>query len=160
MKFMKAGSQHSDVVYTPVPLAQRLVEHFNPTGRVLDACRGGGAFDHPSVTDWCEIAEGRDFLKCNESWDWIISNPPWSEFNLFNRHALAHSDNVVWLYHLPGLLTNRRLRDGDKQHWLREIILIDAPPPPWPQSGFQVAAAWWSKTEGPMQWTDWRKKNV
>jgi hypothetical protein len=157
MKFMKRGSQKSDIVLTPTDLAQRIINHVRPSGRVLDPCRGEGAFDHLLVTDWCEISEDKDFFQWGERVDWIIGNPPWSQFGDFNRHALDTADNVVWLYHIPGLLTKRRIKDAtDRGFNLREIILIDTPPDPWPQSGFQVAVAWWSRTADRMTWTDWR----
>lgn len=158
MKYMKRGSGNCDRVFTPHPLAQRIMETFKPSGSVLDPCRGEGAFDHPLVTDWCEIEQGRDFFLWGEDVDWIIGNPPWSLFSDFNRHALDHADNVVWLYHLAGLLTKRRIKDAtDRGFSLRRLILIDTPPPPWPQSGFQVAVAHWSRQKGPLIWEDWRE---
>jgi len=154
---MKRGSGVCDRVYTPRELALRLVRHFNPRGVVLDPCRGEGAFDGPLVTDWCEIEEGRDFFSWGGHADWIIGNPPWSLFSDFNRHALERGDNVVWLYHLAGHLTKRRIKDAtDRGFSLRQLVLVDTPPEPWPQSGFQVAAAHWSREKGPLIWEDWR----
>ena len=51
---------------TPEYLAKEIIEHFNPTGRILDPCRGEGAFydNYPEGDhDWCELGEGRDFLQ-------------------------------------------------------------------------------------------------
>lgn len=162
MKYMKRGSQKDDVVLTPHTLAQKIISHLNPQGVVLDPCRGEGAFDHPLVTDWCEITEGRDFLQWRGHADWIIGNPPWSQYNAFNQHALQHADNIAWLYHLPGLLTKRRLLDAKESgHVLTELILIDTPPKPWPQSGFQVAVGVWRRLHNvqsnTIAWMDWRE---
>ena len=155
---MKARSQKDDVVYTPKEVAQRIIEHLQPSGIVMDPCRGGGAFDHPLVTHSCEIQDGTDFLQWDGRADWIIGNPPWSQFNEFNCHALDRCNAVAWLYHIPGLLTRRRMRDASRRgFFLDEIILLDTPPPPWPQSGFQVAVAVWRRggPVGGIRWTDW-----
>ncbi len=90
-----------DVVYTPRPLAKRIIDHFAPTGRVLEPCKGDGAFfdQFPDTCekDWCEISLGRDFFDYNEKVDWIITNPPYSTYNEFLNHALSIADNVVFL---------------------------------------------------------------
>ena len=39
------------MVMTPVYLAKEIIEHFNPTGRILDPCRGTGAFYDNFNTD-------------------------------------------------------------------------------------------------------------
>ena len=54
-----------DIVYTPRDLALDIIQHYNPTGRILDPSCGDGAFLHQfpgSDTDWCELEQGRDFL--------------------------------------------------------------------------------------------------
>jgi len=52
-----------------------------PSGRVLEPCRGGGAFAKALPgCDWCDLAAGRDFLAAKGRWDWIVSNPPYSQF--------------------------------------------------------------------------------
>jgi hypothetical protein len=155
---MTKGSGVNDVVYTPRELALQIVEHFGPQGKVLDPCRGRGEWDHPLINKWCEISEGVDFFDWKENVDWIIGNPPWSIFTPFSEHALSLADNVVWLYHIPGLLTKRRIKDATKWgHTLKELIMIDTPQSPWPQSGFQVAVGHWSRGNGKMKLTDWRK---
>jgi hypothetical protein len=32
----------------------------------------------PKGADWCEIQNGRDFLKAEGRWDWAVGNPPFS----------------------------------------------------------------------------------
>ncbi len=69
----------SDVVYTPDWCAQDMLDWFKPCGRVLDPCKGAGAFfdKMPAGAEWCEIREGRDFFEWREPMNWIVSNPPY-----------------------------------------------------------------------------------
>jgi hypothetical protein len=44
----------TDVVLTPDAIAADVVKHFRPTGRMLDPCRGNGAFwKHMPGAEWC-----------------------------------------------------------------------------------------------------------
>jgi hypothetical protein len=92
-------AQAGDAVYTPDWCVADMVRYFQPTGRILEPCKGGGAFLRhlPPETFWCEIREGRDFFAWSEHVDWIITNPPYSIGREFLRHALSVSDNVVFL---------------------------------------------------------------
>ncbi len=96
-----------DVVYTPRALAQSIIGHFEPTGTVLEPCRGSGHFYEAFPTDlvrhYCEIDEGLDFFDWHNPVDWIISNPPWSQFRAFNLHAMGLATNVVWIIPLVHL---------------------------------------------------------
>jgi hypothetical protein len=67
----------NDLVCTEAEVARRLIDHFGPTGRILDPSRGYGAFydNLPETRYWCETRDGRDFLACNEPFDWIMTNP-------------------------------------------------------------------------------------
>lgn len=60
-----------DRVYTPSWCAADMVDHFKPSGRVLEPCRGDGAiYDRlPSGALWCEIDEGKDFFQWTDSID-------------------------------------------------------------------------------------------
>lgn len=72
---------------------------FNISGKVLEPCKGEGAFLKylPSDTDWCEIADGKNFYDYNQKVDWIVTNPPYSDFNRFLEHSFDLADNVVLL---------------------------------------------------------------
>jgi hypothetical protein len=136
-----------DLVMTPPVLAARIVQYFKPTGRVLDPCRGQGAFYNalakmPGVTaEWCELAEGRDFFEQEGHFDWIISNPPWSKFRRFLNHAMAIADNIVFLATLTHFVTRARLRDiAGAGFGMRQALLFNNPPRPWPGGGFQLVA--------------------
>lgn len=90
--------KESDIVMTPDWCAELVVSHFKPAGRVLDPCRGDGAF-YNLIPDceWCEIREGRDFYKVSENYDWVVSNPPYSVFSDFLRHSFKVADNILYL---------------------------------------------------------------
>jgi hypothetical protein len=51
----------------------------------------------PEGSDWCEITKGRDFYDYNEKVDWIVTNPPYSDFDKFLAHSFELADNVVFL---------------------------------------------------------------
>ena len=98
MPFVKGknGNDTTDKVYTPDPIAKLIISKFNPTGKVLDAFRGKGAFynNYPADVekDWCEIDEGKDFFEYTDHVDWIITNPPYKYCTDFILKALELVD--------------------------------------------------------------------
>jgi hypothetical protein len=50
-------------------------------GKVLEPCKGEGAFLQYYLTDadWCEIAEGKNYYDYEKKVDWIVTNPPYSD---------------------------------------------------------------------------------
>lgn len=88
-----------DVVFTPNDIAKGIVNHLKPQGNCLDPCRGDGAFLGAigGNCDYCEIAEGKDFFDYHKKLDWIIGNPPYSNFKDFLEHAFELADNVSYL---------------------------------------------------------------
>ena len=119
-------------------------EGFRPSGRILEPCRGQGAFtDIMLGCDWCEIDEGRDFLSTEGQWDWIVTNPPWSQFRDFLRHGMEVADNIVFLCLINAWFMRARQRDIESAGFgLVEILHLPVPPPPWPQTGFSLGAGW------------------
>lgn len=91
--------RRGDVVFTPDWCAADMVNHFRPSGRVLEPCRGDGVFMRhlPADARWCEISEGIDFFAWTDRVDWIVTNPPYSKTRPFMRHAFKVADNVVFL---------------------------------------------------------------
>lgn len=138
----------NDCVMTPPSLAAAIIAHFKPTGALLDPCRGTGAFydafPSSSLRDWCEITQGRDFLTrdfAGERYAWTITNPPWSQIRPFLARAMKVSDNVVYLCLVNAFWMKARLADMRTAGFgIREILLLDTPPKPWPQTGFQLGA--------------------
>jgi hypothetical protein len=91
-------AQEGDVVYTPDWCVADMVRHFKPKGRILEPCKGGGAFmRHLPNAFWCEIADGRDFFAWSDPVDWIMTNPPYSLMREFLRHSIAVAENIVFL---------------------------------------------------------------
>ena len=89
----------NDIVFTPDWLANKICKMFPISGRVLEPCKGEGAFLKylPNDTLWCEIADGKNYYDFNESVDWIVTNPPYSDFNRFLEHSFALAENIVLL---------------------------------------------------------------
>lgn len=66
---------------TPAQLAKDLIKHITieQTDIVLEPFKGEGAFydNLPQCQkEWCEIAQGRDWLSHTTMVDWVITNPP------------------------------------------------------------------------------------
>lgn len=78
-----------DNYYTPEELSIKLIPivPLIQGDLVIDPCKGKGAFynNYPSIVrkDYFEIDEGKDFLKSNVLCDWIITNPPYSNLNIW-----------------------------------------------------------------------------
>lgn len=89
----------ADVVYTPTEVSRNIVEHLKPTGVCLDPCKGDGAFYNylPEGKQYCEIAEGKDFFEWKGKVDWVIGNPPYSNFIDFLEYSFEIADNVSFL---------------------------------------------------------------
>ena len=107
-KYAKINS--SDVVFTPDWLARRIVSLFDIQGSVLEPCKGEGAILKylPPNTEWCELAEGKNFYNYNKKVDWIITNPPYSDFDRFLYYSLKISSNFVFLAPLSKIFKNMR----------------------------------------------------
>ena len=87
-----------DVVYTPAWVAEDMALHFRPAGRILDPCRGRGAFtDAFPAAEWCEITEGRDFFEWRVPVDWVVGNPPYSLTRRWFRHSYTIADHLLYL---------------------------------------------------------------
>jgi len=129
---------------TPEWLAKEIIQHFSPSGILLDPCRGTGAFYDQfdaKTKDWCELAEGKDFLTYNQKVDWIITNPPWSKMQQFLLHGMKVSDNIVYLTTINHYTTKKRIRDMRENNFaIKEIYCVPTPQKPWPQLGFQLGA--------------------
>jgi len=132
-----------DRVMTPPGLARAIIEHFKPSGRMLEPCRGAGAFlKAMKGADWCEIERGRNFFDYKKNVDWIVTNPPWSLLRAFLKKAMEVSDNVVFLCTVNHFWTKARVADiKEAGFYTAEIALIDPyPNPEFPASGFQLGA--------------------
>lgn len=149
----------NDKIYTPRDLAKRIVYHFKPLGRILEPCRGGGAFSDLMDCEWCEIDEGRDFFDYTDTPNWIITNPPFSLVREFLIHSYEIGAwNIVLLVPVNHVLGMKaRMRDMKEYGYsVKEIILVDTPKE-FPSSGFQYCVAHIVKGElSNIHLTDWR----
>ena len=144
----------NDRVYTPPELAKQIIDHFKPSGRILDPCRGKGAFsDLMPGCDWAEIDEGRNFFDTLEKYDWIVTNPPWSQFRPFLKHSMEIADNIIFLCLTNAWFMRARQRDMKEAGFgMVEILDLPMPPKPWPQTGFCLSATWVKRNhQGPIK---------
>ena len=139
-----APSGGNDRVFTPTQTAKLIVDHFMPCGRILEPCKGEGAFsDLMPGCDWCEIEKGVDFFEASGKWDWIVTNPPWSKFRDFLKHGMKVADNIVFLSLVNAWFMKARQRDMlEAGFGMVEIFYVPVPPVPWPQAGFSLGACW------------------
>ena len=143
----------NDIVMTPPYLADKLVRYFIPPNvSVLEPCAGNNAFvDALSncnglLIDWCEISKGRDFFDYKEKHDWIITNPPFSQFRAFLKHSMELADNIVFLSLINAFFMKARLRDMKESNFnFHTIMCLATPPAPWPQFGIQLGAIYIKK---------------
>lgn len=115
----------SDIIYTPPNIAKEIVEHFKPSGRILDPCRGGGAFaDEMPGCEWCELREGKNFFEWRKPVDWIVSNPPYSILDEWLIHSYTVATNIVYLLPLPKLFNSaQRLRMITELGGIKELLV-------------------------------------
>ena len=116
----------SDIVMTPISIAIKVVEEFAPYGSCLEPCRGSGNIYNqlPEPKDWCEITQGKDFLDYQGNVSWIITNPPYSIYDVFLEKCFEVADNVVLLVPIAKAFKSMRIErlvdayGGLKKIWL------------------------------------------
>jgi hypothetical protein len=115
-----------DIVMTDRVVARKIVEHFRPHGRILDPCKGTGAFlDEMPGAEWCEVREGRDFFEWKDRVDWIVSNPPFSIFYEWLMHSMTIADDIVYLIPLSKVWqSNRVIRAVHEWGGLKETLIV------------------------------------
>ena len=137
----------NDRIMTPIYLCKKIVEHFKPTGKILEPCSGTGNFLKvlPANTDWCEIDKGKDFFDYNNKVDWIITNPPYSKYRAFLNKSMEIANNIVFLQLINAIWYKARLRDMFSHNFgIKEIFLLDTPKE-FPQFGFQMGCVYFQK---------------
>ena len=88
----------ADKVYTRQETAKWIMDYFNPKGSILEPAAGKNVFYDLFEGDRyrCEIDDGIDFFDWDKRVDWIITNPPYSIYDLFLEKAFLIADNVVF----------------------------------------------------------------
>lgn len=129
----------NDKIMTPAWLAEKIVKHFRPSGKILEPCCGTGSFlQYLPNADYYEIDKGKDFLEATGKWDWIITKPPYSIYRKFLNKSMEVADNVVFLQSINTTFYKARMRDMfNNDFGIKEIYLIDTPKE-FPQFGFQM----------------------
>lgn len=127
---------------TPHHLAVQLAARVRPSGKILEPCAGNGNFVRAlrpyGDVRWCEIDLGVDFFQWTEPVDWIVTNPPWSQFANFLKHSLTIADHVALMSTVNHWWTGYRvrlIREGGFRY--QHLILFD-PPDSFPATGFQL----------------------
>ncbi len=126
LSLLKNDVLPSDIVYTPDNIALDIISFFKPTGKCLDPCRGDSAFYKylPSGSEWCEIADDRDFFNYNKSIDWIVGNPPYSIFADFLSHSFKLSSNVVYIVPTNKIFQSFKIMDKIENYGGIKAILV------------------------------------
>ena len=118
-------STANDVVMTKEETAIAIIAHFHPSGSIMEPCKGTGSFFNnlPANTFYCEITEGIDFLTCEQKVDWIITNPPFSIFDLFLLKSFELADNVVFFCPLNKVFKSKKIDQAIKEYGgIKEVI--------------------------------------
>lgn len=121
MSATNRGSKRNEYDFYATPewctigLMQKLNVDKSKSLRALEPCIGEGAIadvikPYFETLDWCEIQKGKDFLtyKPEKSYDFIITNPPFSKAEEFIHHSLTMADCVVMLLRLNFLGGQKR----------------------------------------------------
>ena len=141
--FLRALREHAARTETLLRAAGDCAEAQACTGRSRPLRRpppGVHGARHSRCIFWCEIKRGRDFFAWRERVDWIVTNPPWSQFRSFLQHATRLADHVVFLVTVNHLWTKARLGDlAAAGFGLKEIALVETPRT-FPPLGFQLGA--------------------
>src|SRR5688572_1901091 len=134
----------NDTVMTPQWLADAIVDELRPSGVLLEPCSGDGAFvaalSRYGVVKSCNSLAQENFYFWGERVDWIVTNPPWSDFRGFLSHAMGLASHVVFLATVNHWWTKRRVDDVRTAGFGYRTLLLTPWPKEFPASGFQLGA--------------------
>ena len=128
-KLAKKVEKDNNIVMTNPTMAIDLIATipFVDNDIVLEPCKGTGSFynNFPNNTNniYCEINEGKDYLKFNEMVDYTISNPPFVPRKLFWSFQCKAMDttrkSIYWLINMSALnvFTPKRLDEMADKGW-------------------------------------------
>ena len=127
-KSQKSAKQ--DVLYTPPAVAKTMVElcKLRKDDSVLDPSRGNGVFFNlfPEFVrkDWCEITEGRDFFECEDHFDWVIGNPPYSCWDDWLEKTCLIATNFCYLFSFLNFTPTRLNKIYEKGFGLTKVHVV------------------------------------
>lgn len=118
----------ADTVFTSYRTAQWIVDYFKPHGTILEPAAGKNVFFDLFTNEQkfrCEITDGIDFFDWEKQVDWIITNPPYSIYDLFLQKAFSVSNNVVFFVPIAkAFKSNKVQKMVMKYGGLREIVYM------------------------------------
>lgn len=147
----------NDKIMTPETIAKMIIGQFPLSGSVLDPFRGQGAFYNnlPDNIDkhWAEIDDGVDFYDEHRHFDWIISNPPYSDFTRVMQHSYEIADNIVYLIPLNKIVSSwGRVKDLQRYGGLVSLYILPAGKCGFP-FGFPACVAYFKRGyHGDVKW--------
>ncbi len=141
---------HLDFYETPIKTTQKLLEHFDVRGKLLEPAAGKGAIlkavGHPkenvtaldiqpsfreSLCDYADEVRIQDFLEYKDKkFDTIIANPPFSQSEAFIRHAFSLLDEggkMAFLLRLPFLASVKRYSLFQELRPVQILVLSQRP---------------------------------
>lgn len=112
---------------TPFETARWIVDYFEPQGTILEPAAGENVFyDLFSIEKYrCEITDGIDFFEWDKKVDWIITNPPYSIYDLFLEKSFSVADNVVFFAPIQKALKSEKIEKMVLNYGgLKEIVFM------------------------------------
>lgn len=149
----------NDEIYTPEPIAKWIIEQLpiKDTDTLYDPFKGGGVFynNFPTANTkhWSEIKEGKDFFDFHTKVDWIISNPPYSQYTEVMKHSYEIADNICYLIPLTKVVSSwGRCLDLEAFGGIVKLWIMPASKCKFP-FGFPLAACWFKRGyKGPIDY--------
>lgn len=144
----KKNKPSQDKIYTPRPLAKQIVDHFAPSGRILEPCYGDGAFiealaPYASSLHGCELEDQIDYFewRSKDRYDWIVTNFPFSKYKDFLKKSMNDANQIIsfgTINHILALKARLRLVK-EYNFGIKEVLLTETPKG-WSTGGFQCGA--------------------
>ncbi len=118
----------ADKVYTKESTAKWIVDYFNPSGSILEPAAGKDVFYNLFKTNEkfrCEIDDGIDFLTFDKKVDWIITNPPYSIYDIFLEKSFETANDVVFFVPIAKAFKSNKIQQMViKYGGLKEIVYM------------------------------------
>lgn len=123
---IKYSKNSNDEFYTPIALAKKCIQFtpFCDGDSLFDSAYGKGVFYH-NFPESNPKGYSTDFFYEDTSWDWIITNPPYSILDDWFRQTIALSNKGFGLLLGWNNLTARRIKMcNDAGFGLSKILMF------------------------------------
>ena len=152
MNAIQNREQPKDVFYTPAELVRELILKvpIEAGDTLLDPFAGPGVWfdNYPGGFEksWAEIERGVDFWSIEKRYDWLITNPPFSDLSkIFERSCGLSRKGFAYLLPLNAL-SYSRLEALNKFGFRIINMSIFKNPKEW-GIGFQMCFVVWARTK-------------